>query len=158
MKKRVIAVPFTYSVNTKGRLVDEEIVHDAVADGTRHHGDHAALRLFGHNVHAVHELVEAAAGGSQHEERHKVPCVVIVGLHDVHHRAAQPDNARRTAEQHTGIGAENLGKEPGALLLLGDGGKLPRIVEDQTQRGQDGGQEVPIKNNCKKDRAGQMGR
>ena len=32
--------------------LDEEVVHDAVADGTRHHGDHAALRLFGHNVHA----------------------------------------------------------------------------------------------------------
>ena len=71
-----------------------------------------------------------------------MPCVVIVGLHDVHHRAAQPDNTRRTAEQHAGIGAEDLGKEPGALLLLGDGGKLPRIVEDQTQRGQDGRQEV----------------
>ena len=52
------------------------------------------------------------------------------------------DNARRAAEQHAGIGAEDLGKEPGAFLLLGDGGKLPRIVEDQTQRGQDGGQEV----------------
>ena len=71
-----------------------------------------------------------------------MPCVIVVGLHDVHHRAAQPDNARRTAEQHAGIGAEDLGKEPRTPFLLGDGGKLPRIVEDQTQRGQDGGQEV----------------
>ena len=122
--------------------LDEEIVHDAVADGTRHHGDHAALRLLGHNVHAVHELVEAAAGGSQHEERHKVPCVIVVGLHDVHDRAAEPDDARRAAEQHAGIGAEDLGKELGSPLFLGDSRQLPCIVEDQAQRGQDGGQEV----------------
>ena len=118
------------------------IPDDAVADGTGHHGDHAAAGLFGHHIHAVHELVEAAAGGGQHQEGHKVPGVVVVGLHDVHHRAAQPDDARRTAEQHTGIGAEDLGKEPRPALLLGDSRELPGVVEDQAQRGEDGGQEV----------------
>ena len=71
-----------------------------------------------------------------------MPGVVVVGLHHVHDRAAEPDDARCTAEQYRGIGAEDLGKEPGAALLLGHGGELPGIVEDQTQRSQDGGQEV----------------
>ena len=56
-----------------GKRVEKEVVHDAVADSARHHGDHAALRLFGHHIDAVHELVEAAAGGSQHKEGYKVP-------------------------------------------------------------------------------------
>ena len=122
--------------------LDEEVVHDAVADGTRHHGDHAAVGLFGHHVHAVHELVEAAAGGSQHQEGYKVPGIIVFGLHHVHHRAAQPDDACRAAEQHAGIGAEDLGKELGAALFFRHGRKLPGIVEDQAQRGEDGGQEV----------------
>ena len=71
-----------------------------------------------------------------------MPGIVVVGLHHVHDRAAEPDDARRTAEQHRRIGAEDLGKEPGTALLLGHGGELPGIVEDQAQRGQDGGQEV----------------
>ena len=122
--------------------LDEEIVHDAVAHSACHHGDHAAGGFFIHHVHAVHELVEAAAGGCHDEEGHKVPCIVVVGLHHVHHRTAQPDDAGGTAEQHAGIGAEDLGKELCAPLLLGHSGKLPCIVEDQAQRGQDGGQEV----------------
>ena len=60
----------------------------------------------------------------------------------MHDRAAEPDDARRTAEQHAGIGAEDLGKELGAAVLLRYGGKLPCVVEDQAQRGQNGGQEV----------------
>ena len=60
----------------------------------------------------------------------------------MHHRAAQPDDARRTAEQHTGIGAEDLGEEPRPALLVGDSRELPGVVEDQAQRGEDGGQEV----------------
>ena len=71
-----------------------------------------------------------------------MPGIVVVGLHDVHHRAAQPDDARRTAEQHTGIGAEDLGEEPRPALLLGDSRELPGVIEDQAQRGEDGGQEV----------------
>ena len=122
--------------------LDEEVVHEAVADGTGHHGDHAALRLLIHDIDAVHELVEAAAGRRQHEERHEVPCVIVVGLHDVHDRAAEPDDARCTAEQHAGIGAEDLGKELGSPLFLGDSRQLPCIVEDKAQRREDGGQEV----------------
>ena len=122
--------------------LDEEVVHDAVAHGARHHRDHAALGLLIHDIDAVHELVEAAAGGGQHEEGHEVPCIVIVGLHDVHDRAAEPDDARRAAEQHAGIGAEDFCKELGAAFLFRHGGELPGVVEDQAQGGQDGGQEV----------------
>ena len=111
--------------------LDEEVVHNAVAHGTGQHGPQAVGGLFVDNVCAVEELVEAAAGGSQRQEGHKVPGVVVVGLHHVHDRAAEPDDARCTAEQHRGIGAEDLGKEPGAALLLGHGGELPGIVEDQ---------------------------
>ena len=122
--------------------LDEEVVHDAVAHGARHHRDHAPLGLLIHDVDAVHELVEAAAGGGQHEEGHKVPRIVIVGLHDVHDRAAEPDDARRAAEQHAGIGAEDLGEEFGPSLLLRHRRQLPCIVEDEAQRGEDGGQKV----------------
>ena len=110
--------------------------------GTGQHGPQAVGGFFVDNVCAVEELVEAAAGGSQRQEGHKVPGVVVVGLHHMHDRAAEPDDACRTAEQHRRIGAEDLGKEPGTALLLGHGGELPGIVEDQAQRGQDGGQEV----------------
>ena len=41
-----------------------------------------------------------------------------------------------------GIGAEDLGKEPRPALLFGDSRELPGVVEDQAQRGEDGGQEV----------------
>ena len=122
--------------------LDEEVVHEAVADGTGHHGDHAALGLLIHDIDAVHELIEAAAGRRQHEERHEVPCVIVVGLHDVHDRAAEPDDARCTAEQHAGIGAEDLGKELGSPLFLGDSRQLPCVVEDKAQRREDGRQEV----------------
>ena len=71
-----------------------------------------------------------------------MPCVIVVGLHDVHDRAAEPDDARCTAEQHAGIGAEDLGKELGSPLFLGDSRQLPCIVEDKAQRREDGGQEV----------------
>ena len=71
-----------------------------------------------------------------------MPCVIVVGLHDVHDRAAEPDDARRTAEQHAGIGAEDPGKEPGSPLFLGDSRQLPCVVEDKAQRREDGGQEV----------------
>ena len=71
-----------------------------------------------------------------------MPCIVVVGLHHVHHRAAQPDDTGCAAEQHTGIGAENFGKELCAALFLGHSGELPCIVEDQAQRSKDGGQEI----------------
>ena len=122
--------------------LDEEIVHDAVAHRAGEHRPQAVAGLFVDDVDAVQELVEAAAGGRQRQEGHKVPRIVVIRFHDVHDRAAEPDDARRTAEQHAGIGAEDLGEELGAAVLLRYGGKLPCVVEDQAQRGQNGGQEV----------------
>ena len=37
---------------------------------------------------------------------------------------------------------EDLGKEPGSPLFLGDSRQLPCVVEDKTQRREDGGQEI----------------
>ena len=122
--------------------LDEKVVHDAVAHGTCQHGPEAVGGFFVDDVDAVEELVEAAAGGRQCQERHKVPGGVVVGFHDVHDRAAEPDDARRAAEQHAGIGAEDFCKELGAAFLFRHGGELPGVVEDQAQGGQDGGQEV----------------
>ena len=122
--------------------LDEEIVHDAVAHRTGQHRPQAVGGLFVDDVGTVQKLVEAAAGGGQRKEGHEMPRIVIVRLHDVHDRAAEPDDARRAAEQHAGIGTEDLGKERRPALFFGHGRELPRIVEDQTQRGQDGRQEV----------------
>ena len=122
--------------------LDEEVVHDAVAHCTGEHGPQAVAGFLVDDIDAVQKLVVAAAGGRQRQERHEVPGVIIVRLHDVHDRTAEPDDARRAAEQHTGIGAEDLGEEPGAPVLFRHGGELPGIVEDEAQRREDGGQEV----------------
>ena len=122
--------------------LDEEVVHDAVAHGTGQHGPQAVGGFLVDHIGAVQELVEAAAGGRQRQEGDEVPGVVVVGLHHVHDRAAEPDDPGGAAEQYAGIGAEDLGEEPGAAILLGHSRELPGVVEDQTQGGQDGGQEV----------------
>ena len=60
----------------------------------------------------------------------------------MHHRSAEPDNARHTAEQNTGVDTENFGEEHLAVLLLGHSGELPGLVEDAAQNRDDLRQEI----------------
>ena len=93
-------------------------------------------------VDAVHELGKAGEHRRQRQVGDELPGVEVAGLHDKHDRAAQPQNARRTAEHDARIAAEHGGKEVAAAFFLGDGGQLPGVVKDGAQGVQNGGQEI----------------
>ena len=56
---------------------------------------------------------------------------------------AQPDDARRAAEQYAGVHAEDLAEKRRAVLLLGHGRELPGFVEKLADKRDDLRQEVP---------------
>ena len=108
---------------------NEQVIQNQVQHRARQHGVQRAGGALIHHIHAVQKLVQAGTHGAQRQKRHQLPGVKVALLEHVHQRLAQPDDARHAAEQHAGVNAEHLGEKRLPVLLLGDGGQLPRLVE-----------------------------
>ena len=122
---------------------DKAVVQNQVQHRTGQHRDQRPRAALIDHIDAVQKLVHAGQHRAERQERHKGPCVKILGLEHPHQQLAQHNDARHAAEQHACIHAEYLGEKRLAVGLLGHGRKLPRLIEDAAQNRDDLRQKIP---------------
>ena len=104
---------------------DEQKVQNQINHGTYQHGVERTGGPLVYHIHAVQEVVQAGAHGSQCQERHKLPAKEVILAENVHHGLAQPDDACHTAEHDRRIYPEHLAEERRTLGFLCHSRKLP---------------------------------